>query len=46
MKQLCCITGCGFGLEGARALSEALKDKTKITKVSLWGLTEKEKTGL
>ena len=46
MKQLYLITGCGFGLEGARALSEALKGKTNITKMSLWGLTEKEKTGL
>ena len=39
------ITGCGFGVEGARALSETLKGKTKLTKLSLWGLTEKGKNG-
>ena len=45
MKQLYLITDCGFGLEGARALSEKLKGKTKLTKLSLWGLTEKGKNG-
>ena len=45
MKQMCFITGCGFGLEGARALSEALKGKTKLITLYLWGLTEKEKNG-
>ena len=46
MKQLYLITGCGFGLEGARALSEALKGKTNITKLYLWGLTDKGTIGL
>ena len=46
MKQLCCITGCGFGLEGARALSEALKGKTNLTGLYLSSLTEKGKTSL
>ena len=39
------ITGCGFGLEGARALSEALKGKTKLITLYLWGLTEKGENG-
>ena len=41
MNHLYLITGCGFGVEGARALSEALKGKTNLTTLYLWGLTEK-----
>ena len=46
MKQLYLITDCGFGLEGARALSEALKGKTNLKLLYLWGLTEKGKIRL
>ena len=31
------ITDCGFGLEGARAVGEAMKGKTKLTSLYLWG---------
>ena len=37
MKQLFLFIGCGFGLDGARALSETLKGKTKLTSLYLWG---------